>query len=307
MRILRELGMEPFVGWAQRPRGLRTSDVALKLGVGHHLIKDRIARMTELGVIVGYRLWPNLRHCGQRLSVYHLQSATIPDAEHAARLANVDGFLRVVWFFDSGLCINVSHGSDAERERRMRLMRELIKDEGQSKILYEIELPRVDRPLSKLDWRIVRALASDAKRPMQEAAEEVGVSTKTFRTRLARMRDEGSIDEFAALDFTKMEGIVPFQMALWYEPEADPGPDLLRAFSDRHLAHFAPPRENGYCSFVLRTFAYTPAEVQALVREALDMAGVARAQPMVATGGWDNRAWLDELLDARSAATLPGT
>lgn len=307
MRILREAGFDPFVGWAERPRGLKTSDVARKLGVGTHLVKDRVARMTEAGVITGYRLLPNLRHCGQDLTVYHLRSATVPDEAHVARLGDVDGFDRVVWFLDSGLCINLSHGNAAERDRRMRLIRQLIEDDGPAKILYSIDFPRVDRALTDLDWRIVRTLEPDAKRPLHEVADELGVTTKTVRTRLNRMRDEGSVDEYAALDLSKVEGVVPFQLAVWFDEDADATDELRHAFDDRYLAHFEPPAENGYCSYMLRIFAYTPAEVQALVREALDVPGVARAEPMVATGGWDNERWISELLDAHAPAPLPSS
>lgn len=303
MRILRELGMEPFVGWARRPRGLRMADVARKLDVGVQRVKDRVARMTEDGVITGYRLLPNLRHCGQGLTVYHLQDATVPDERRMAGLADVDGFARVVWFLDAGLCINLSHASDAQRRRRIQVLGRLVHDERPAKVLYTLEFPAVDHPLTDLDWRLVRALHADAKRPARDVTRELGVSTKTVRTRLNRMRDEGSIDEYAALDFSKMAGVVPFQLAVW-APWSLEGA-LLERFGDRYLAHFVPPGEQAYCPLLLRIFAYTPAEVQALVREALELDGVERAEAMVATGGWDNPAWTAELIDAHTPMTVP--
>jgi DNA-binding Lrp family transcriptional regulator len=307
LRILRELGMEPFVGWDQRPRGLKTSDVARRLDVGEHLVKDRIQRMTEAGVIVGYQLMPNLRHCGQAVTVCHLESATVPDAKRMSRLADVDGFDRVVWFLDSGLCINLSHASDAERKRRIGILARLVDFDGTPKVLYTIDFPEVGRSLTELDWRIIRALASNARRPIQEVAKEVGVTTKTVRTRLNRMREEGSVDEYAIVDLGKLDGVYPFQMAVWFEPGEDPTAKLMDAFVDRHLADFTPPPQEGYSPFMLRIFAYTPAEVQALVRDALDVRGVERAEALVPTGAWVNQGWMLELLDAHSPAAVPST
>jgi DNA-binding Lrp family transcriptional regulator len=47
--------------------------------------------------------------------------------------------------------------------------------------------------LSNLDLRIVKALEADARRPITEVAEEVGITVKTARKRLDRMTEEGLI------------------------------------------------------------------------------------------------------------------
>lgn len=306
MRILHALGMEAFVAWADRPHGLRTSAVAEALDVSPQLVNDRVARLTAAGVITGHRLLPNLRHCGTGMTVYHLQGATVPAADQMERLADVDGLARIVWFLDSGLCINVSHANPAQAARRAEVIRRLAPSDGAPSVLYELSMPEVRRTLGELDWRIIRCLVDDAKRPLADVAAEVGVSTRTVRTRLQRMRDEGSIDEFLKLDLSKLQGIIPFQLNTWHEPDASPERALLDHFHDRHLVHFRPPAENGYCSFIMRTFAYTPAEVQTLVREASAIEGVARAEPMLVTGGWENPQWLAELIAAQAPPVLPG-
>jgi hypothetical protein len=102
-----------------------------------------------------------------------------------------------------------------------------------------------------------------------------------------------------------VEGVIPFQVAAWFEDGADPTKDLMEAFEDRYLAHFTPPKEDGFSTFSVRIFAYTAAEVQALVRDALDVPGVKRAEAMVATGGWANERWISELLEAHAPASVP--
>lgn len=305
MRILHELGMEPFVGWAKRPRGLKTSAVASSLGVSAQLVKDRIARMTSNGVIAGYRLLPNLRHVGQGVTVYQVQNPRVPDPETLAHLGDVDGFAYMVWFFDGGLCINLSHSSQAERDRRVQVMARMVGASEAPTIHYTVDFPNVQRALTELDWRIIATLWQDAKRPLPDVADAIGLTTKTVRTRLQRMREEGSIDEVAIVDFSKVKGIVPFQLAVWAEAGAHPEEALLRCFSDRYLAHFLPPVDGGYCSVLLRIFAFTPPEVQALVRDALAVEGVERAEAMVATGGWNNQQWVEEMLAAHTSAPLP--
>jgi len=47
--------------------------------------------------------------------------------------------------------------------------------------------------LSGMDYRIIDALMKDSRRPLKEVAEKLGVSQKTVRRRLAKMKRENSI------------------------------------------------------------------------------------------------------------------
>ncbi|MBW3582106.1 MAG: winged helix-turn-helix transcriptional regulator [Euryarchaeota archaeon] len=305
--ILRELGIEPFIGWRERTPGQRTSGIAKRLGKSVQLVKDRIARMETEGVITGYRVFPNLGHLGLRLTVHHVMSPEVPSPERMQRLSAVDGLLKMVWFLDSGLCIGLAHTDDGERQRRNDVLSRLIGADGPTKVLYECPFPDVARRLDRLDWRIMAALSKDARRPLGAVAEEVGVTVRTVRNRLQAMRAEGSLDEFAVVDFSRVRGIVPLQMAVWHEKDASPGPRLVALFHDRYLAHFDPP-EKAYAPFLVRVFAYTPAEVQALVRMASDVEGVTRVEPQMATGGYDNSDWVWGLvrqMTETAAVTVP--
>lgn len=305
--ILRELGIEPFIGWGKRTRGQRTSEIAKRLGKSVQLVKDRIARMEADGVIVGYRVFPNLGHLDLSLTVHHVMSPEVPSPERMQRLSAVDGLLKMVWFLDSGLCLGLAHSTDQERQRRNEVLSRLIDADERPKVLYECRFPEVARRLDRLDWRIMAALSEDARRPLAAVADEVGVTVKTVRNRLQAMRNEGSLDEFVIVDFSRVSGIVPFQLAVWHDEDVSPGPRLVELFEDRYLAHFDPP-EGAYAPFVVRIFAYTPAEVQALVRAANDVAGVTRVEPQMATGGYDNSDWVWELVGRRTgqeALALP--
>jgi DNA-binding Lrp family transcriptional regulator len=62
--------------------------------------------------------------------------------------------------------------------------------------------PRRDRKeLSLLDFRIIALLHDDARRPLAEIANTLGVSIKTVRRHIERMRSEGSLDFHFPYDF----------------------------------------------------------------------------------------------------------
>lgn len=296
-RIIREFGMDPFMAWPRRSAGLRLSEVARRLGRNVQFVKDRVGRMEEDGVIAGYHVFPNLRQCGLDFTTVLWPAAFIPDKAQLARLGAVDGFVGVFWSLDSNLCVDLTCAGAAERERRLELIGELLGMGGAPRRLFDRPFPTVGRRLSGLDWRIIRALERDARRPLSDVAEEVGVTAKTVRNRFNAMWEEGSIDTYVALDFERLSGIIPFGMSVWLEEDA-PGTmvRLLEYFADRYLDHLQVPR-GGYCTFQVRVFACTPAEVQALVREALAFDGVERVEPFLVTGAYYNDRWLGELLE----------
>jgi len=59
--------------------------------------------------------------------------------------------------------------------------------------------PRTDRPLDRIDRRILAALSRDGRMPVTDLAREVGLSKSPCQARLKRLRDEGYILGFRAV------------------------------------------------------------------------------------------------------------
>ncbi|OPY28778.1 MAG: hypothetical protein A4E31_00768 [Methanomassiliicoccales archaeon PtaU1.Bin030] len=53
--------------------------------------------------------------------------------------------------------------------------------------MFTVGEPPAKDPLTKLDYRIVRALAKDCRRPLQEVVAEVGSTAKTVKRRIEHM------------------------------------------------------------------------------------------------------------------------
>ena len=256
---MRELGVEPFAGMEQRPTGLRATDVAGRLGRNVRLVQDRITRMEAGGVITGYVMVPNPRHFGLRLTTVHVPTAGAADASILEGMSDLDGFVSVVAYLGEGVCLKMSHNSPEELARRLNSARRLAGDAGPPRSMYEQDLPNAGRSLTPLDWRIIAGFATDAKRPLQDVADEVRVTVKTLRGRLKRMRDEGSVDEVAKLDFSRMEGVMPFEIAVWCDDPEAVTPRLLERLQENYWLHFRGPA-GGFCDILARVFTTTPAE-----------------------------------------------
>lgn len=305
VKILRTMGPRPFMRWPRKDHALKPAQIARLLGRSDQVIKDRVASMEKEGVIRGYGVFPNLRHAGLGATTYHLRIDKEPDEPRLARLRAVDGVVAVLWFYGPHVCFDLAHSSPSERARRLDLIRSLASDGPETLWSHEHAYPVVKRRLTQLDWRIVRALHANARRPLEEVAREVGVTVKTVRTRLDGLRIEGSIDEAVFLDYSRMTGLIPFILYVWLrEGASDPTRRLLDLFDDRWFNHFL-ARGTPPGVLVLHLMAQNPAEVQTLVRQALDVEGVARAEPQMPTGGYWNFPWFAEIIERHAGDAAP--
>lgn len=300
VNILRTMGIRPFARWP-RPRGaLKPAAIARELDQHEQTVRDRLARMESAGVIRGYHLWPNLGHVNMAIQSVHWELDAAPGDETLERLQAVDGVLGALRFYGPHVCFDVSHAGQAQHDRRMEVVSHLLGEAHDILWSHDLAFPRVDRDLSTLDWRILRGRRTDVRRPATDVGDAVGVSAKTVRTRYDAMREEGSLDEYASVDFAAMTDAAPFILYVWMVPDGpDPTDTLLDRFEDYRLGYFRAtmPRSG---MLVSQMVASNPAEVQRLVETARAMDGVERAEPQLPTGGFWNEDWLDEIVDSQA-------
>ncbi|NVM35455.1 MAG: AsnC family transcriptional regulator [Candidatus Lokiarchaeota archaeon] len=60
--------------------------------------------------------------------------------------------------------------------------------------IYDVRYKTVPEPLSRIDFKILKTLNKDARKPITEIADDVGVSTKTIRKRLDHMIENNLAD-----------------------------------------------------------------------------------------------------------------
>lgn len=294
--ILRTMGLRPFVRWPRHGHGVRPATIANTLDEHEQTVRDRISRMEADGVIRGYHLMPNMRHVGQNVVSVHWELEESTDDDSISRLRAVDGVLAALRFYGPHVCFDVSHENPNQRDRRLEVISHLL---GESReVLWSLDLPfpPVDRELSTLDWRILDARRTDARRPATQVAEAVGVTPKTVRARYDAMRADGSVDEYVSVDYAAMTDSVPFILYVWAATDGpDPTEELLTEFAGDLLNHFRAtvPRSG---LFVLHLVASNPAEVQQFTDAADAINGVDRAEPQLPTGGFWNDALLDEIV-----------
>ncbi len=306
IRIIRSMGIRPYAARAKNPDALKPAHIAKQVGSTVNTVKSRIARMEASGVIAGYRLMPNLRHFGLTGAAYYFASP--PDDRKGPAIEGImelGGGLELHDFLGGGFCVDFTYTDEAALDKALVELRR-ITDEDEPIKFYDRDMPPVGRALTSLDWRILRALRSNATRSLDDVGAELRVTGRTVRTRYARMASEGSFFSVPMLDPSKAEGLFLFEILLYIEDGKfeSASQEILTNLNDSHVYAYVPSSpELGHLDVLL--FARSTGQVEELREQAAAIAGVERAEAWLFRGLHDHSTWMDAAIDARIAALTP--
>lgn len=305
LRILATMGMDPWGGDPPEPGSLSPSYIAERVDTTPETVRERVRRMEEAGVIRAYQVYPEPGQAGFDATAVSFRVPGEEATREAFRaLALVEGVLEVHDLHGDVLLVGVGHRTEAELDRRLSLCTEITGDAEPRTI--STRKGRTDlRPLTHLDWRIVRALRGDAKQSLSDVGEAVGVSYRTVKRHVDRMTEEGSIVRAPVVAPSRIEGVLPVELFVLLADDAGDGTvnDLVGLFPDRLVQRYVPPQgERWWVN--LFCFADSLAEAEAMRRKAAEVDGVRRTQ-MILTRASRETDWLDRVIDARIEDTAP--
>ena len=306
VRILHAMGIQPYGREPKPMEVLKASSIAKRLGVGQERVADRILRLEKAGIIAGYEIYPNLRHLGLESSWYYYQFGDDDAADRAmGKLTAMEGVSACCAFLGGVICLGLYHRSPLDHQRKLRLLTALAADAPFQK-LYDLDMPAVHRPLSPLDWRVIRALRGNGMRPLPEVAKALGVSVKTVRRHVDRLGKEGSFFVIPEVDPSQVEGLLVFLLAFRFD--ADAGARSVRDVERALEGHFVSrdvtvSQDFGTCALLV--YANSMAESEALRRRGASIPGVAKVNAFLVRDAAGDYAWLDEVLDERAKAARP--
>jgi DNA-binding Lrp family transcriptional regulator len=303
VRIIRAMGIRPYDRRPKSPDALKPSTLAKAVDTSVVTVKERIARMEEVGVIAGYQIFPNLRHLdlGARGYFFRIQEED-GKGEAIDKMAGLDGLLELHNFLGGGVCADFAFQGDDDLAGKLAYLSDHSGDENPQRF-YDRHMPVVKRRLSPLDWRILRALRGRARRPLAEVAEAVGVSGRTVKRRYEAMAREGSFFVVPLLNPAKAEGLILFELLFYLREPANAATtnDILRTFDESRVYTYRPASpELGTLDMLL--FAKSSAEVEELRRRGARIPGVAKAEAWLFQGFFDHSGWIDQTIAAKAEA-----
>jgi DNA-binding Lrp family transcriptional regulator len=161
--------------------------------------------------------------------------------------------------------------------------------------------------LSPLDYRIMRSLKADARRPVEEVAAELNVSAATARRRLARMTEIGAFS--ASMDWRpSASGQTVAQLHVQLKEGADRnkiGGSLMSSFAP-HLVTYV-TFSNLPRFLLLVVWARSMRELSQLVALAEGESGVEAVSPNIVITESRFDTWIDKLVARRAGGGRPAS
>ena len=152
--------------------------------------------------------------------------------------------------------------------------------------------------LNANDVAIIRALSKDARKSTLLVAKEIGLSAKTVRKRVERLRKENTILPLPILNIASIPGIIPLYLTYVYtknDVKASVDREIVSHFDAGYImGNFADPE---FGNVVLG--APTMAEVPKVLEWAKSQRGIASARVDIATETFMFPEKLIELLELR--------
>lgn len=189
-----------------------------------------------------------------------------------------------------------------ELERKLRLLQNLV---GKADLMkfYDVPYPPVTKPLSPLDWSIIKNLWGDARRPLSDVAEEIGVSARTVKRRFDRMARDGGFYIIPIVDPANVPGLILPQFVFEFKEGAEPAilNMICKTLQDRLVCIDGCFGVGSPC-FSVGLYANTIGEVEELRRRVATVEGIRRVQVLVLASSVEKFDWIYETIEQKAVS-----
>ncbi|AJF60765.1 MAG: hypothetical protein QT03_C0001G1286 [archaeon GW2011_AR10] len=299
-QILRIMGLRPYGQLPQDMNGFKPAYIAKKIGLEPKTVKARIQRLKESGLISFYQLYPNFNHLEVNGSAY-LFNVKEQDQKPKIikRIEMVGELLEVHDFLGKELCVDIGYHTNYDLDKKIGLLREFTGD-AKPICFYHRHMPKVNRKLSLLDWRILKTLRYNALQSPATVAAQLKISLKTAKRRIERMGKEGSFFIVPALDPSKAIGLVLFELLVYTNQSVNNSSiqQILQTTKDHYVYHYI-PASSALGNFDLILFVDSIGKIEELRQKVSKINGVAKTNALIFQGWHDFTGWIDSAIEQK--------
>ena len=237
VKIFRTLISESMPSPSASQLRLSLRAIAARLGADDMTVSYRYKRLQKAGAFAYWQLIVNPTFFGY--GILDLTVDVQPESAKAdmiRKLKLVDGVVMILNFYGKALKMMVMYSGAESRSRAVELVSRITNAERvvQARMLFPHS--RTER-LTDTDVAIISSLSADARRPSTSIARELGLSTKTVRKRIDRLRRENTIFTFPSLNIYGIPGLIPIYLSYTYCADAKGSVDraVLSRFESNYL------------------------------------------------------------------------
>jgi DNA-binding Lrp family transcriptional regulator len=207
--------------------------IARNLGSDDMTIRNRYAKLQEVGCMSVWKLVVNPTFFGYKaINVRVEVQPESAKADMMRKLRLIHGVVSLVDYMGATMRILLLYGSEEARSQAIELISRITNAEKVT--LIQWALPRSEtKRLRETDVAIIRALAADARKSHVAVAKELGLSRRTVKNRIEKLRGEKMIFAVPELDMGDIRGLVPAELSYSYASN-----DVKDSVDRAMLSHF---------------------------------------------------------------------
>jgi len=189
------------------------------------------------------------------------------------KLRLVDEVAAIYDFYGCAMKILIMYDGEESRSRTTELISRITNSETMTQIRWALPSSRTER-LKETDVAIIRALSHDARKSFVHVAKELGLSSRTVRNCVGKLRAENMVFALPVLNMGTIPGLVPVFLSFSYINR-----EAKSAVDRGMLSHFAASYLTVEMADKDRGWIFLGASTMMGVRECLEWA---KSQPGVA-------------------------
>jgi DNA-binding Lrp family transcriptional regulator len=277
VKILRALMSEGAVAPSDTQVRSSLRSIAARLGADDMTVNYRYKRLMESRALLTWQLIVNPTFFGCRMldaTVDVEPESAKPDMIRKLKLVReVTGMID---FYGRALKLIVVYNGEESRLRTIELISRITNAERMTQVRWTLPQCKTER-MSETDVAIIRTLSNDARKSFVQLSKELGLSTRTVRNRVRRLRMDNTVFALPSLDAGSIPGLIPVYLSYNYAQSGAKGTvdrAMLSRFKASYLSAQLSDPDNGWV-FVS---ASTMADVQSYLEWAKSQPGVASAR-----------------------------
>jgi DNA-binding Lrp family transcriptional regulator len=216
VKIFRALVSESAIAPSRTQVNSSLSSIAKRVGADDATVSYRYKRLQKWGCMSAWQLLVNPTFFGravQEVMVDVQPESAKPDMIRKLKLiGEVSG---IVDFYGTGLKLLVMYEGEESRSRTIELISRITNTESLTHVRWAIPASRTSH-MTETDVAIIRALSKDARKSFVQVARELGLSVRTVRNHVERLRAENTVFSMPTLTLGGIPGLIPVMLSYTY-------------------------------------------------------------------------------------------
>jgi len=277
VRILRALISESAIAQSNSMVRVSLRKIASRLGADDMTVSNRFRRLQDSGCMSRWQLLVNPSFFGYK--ILDLVVRVLPEsgkADMIRKIRLIHGVFAIQNFHGNALKVLILYDSNESRSKAVELISRITNAEKISTSVMALPGSRTRR-LTETDVAIIKALSGDARKPPASVAKKLGLSSRTVRNRVKKLRRENTLFALPNLNLDGIAGSIPVYLSYVYANEEAKGSvdrSILEHFDSNYLWGGFSSKEHGFVVLSVSRMA----DVQVLKDWAREQPGVASAE-----------------------------